>query len=127
MAKGIIVFKDGHKGTLKNENGKEISYFQASSDELGIEINRKVTYNIYTDPTTNERTAFNVQLDRKGKIIIIKDTHKGTIQDDNFGEIEAEIPFAKERGFAAGQEVSYRLVNTAKVYSAVYIVPVPVK
>jgi len=127
MGKGIIVVKEGHKGTLKNDNGNDIPYFQASSDELGIEVNRKVTFDVYVDPVTKEKTAFNVALDRKGKIIVVKDTHKGTIQDDNFGEIEAEIPFAKERGFVAGQEVRYRLVSKDKVYSAVYVDAVPVK
>ncbi len=127
MGKGIIVVKEGHKGTLKNENGNDINYFQVSSDELGIEVNRKVTFDVYIDPVTKEKTAFNVELDRKGKIIVVKDTHKGTIQDDNFGEIEAEIPFAKERGFVAGQEVRYRLVSKDKIYSAVYVDAVPVK
>lgn len=127
MGKGIIVLKDGHKGTLKNDNGNDINYFQASSDELGIEVNRKVTFDVYVDPVTKEKTAFNVALDRKGKIIVLKDTHKGTIQDDNFGEIEAEIPFAKERGFAPGQEVRYRLVTNGRVYSAVYVDLIPVK
>jgi hypothetical protein len=127
MGKGIIVIKEGHKGTLKNDKGNDINYFQASSDELGIEVNRKVTFDVYVDPVTKEKTAFNVALSRKGKIITVKDGHKGTIQDDNFGEIEAEIPFGKERGFAAGQEVRYRLVNNLRVYSAVYVTAIPVK
>jgi hypothetical protein len=125
MGKGIIVLKDGHKGALRNNNGNEIPYFQSSSDELGIEVGRKVVFDVYIDPTSKVKTAFNVELVRKGKIIVVKDGHKGTIQDDNFGEIEAEIPFGKERGFEAGQEVRYRLVTNGRVYSAVYVDLIP--
>lgn len=125
MGKGIIVVKEGHKGTLRNENGKELTYTQQFSTELGIEVGRNVIFDTVIDSSTNERIAYNVELARKGKIITVKDGHKGTIQDDNFGEIEADIPYNKERGLFVGQEVRYRLLFNGRTYVAVYVDPVP--
>lgn len=127
MGKGIITVKDGHKGVLKNDNGKEVPYVQEFSTELGIEVGRKVVFDTVVDPATNKKVAYNVELSRKGKIITVKDGHKGIIEDENFGQIDADLPFAKERELFVGQEVRYRLLKTDKTYTAVYVDPVSEK
>ncbi|MBL7883618.1 MAG: hypothetical protein JNL69_06090 [Bacteroidia bacterium] len=120
MGKGIIVIKDTDRGMLKNENGKELKYVQSNSDLLGLKENAVVRFDVYHNDATKEKTAYNVELQRTG-IIVIKDTDRGMIKDPNFGEIEAVVPFMKERGFEDGATVKYFHLKTDKGVVAVYV------
>lgn len=120
MGKGIIIIKDTDRGMIQNENGKEIPYVQANADLLGLKEKAYVRFDVYYNDTTKEKTAYNVELQRTG-IIIIKDTDRGMINDPNFGEIEAIIPFQKERGIESGATVRYQHLNNGKTVVAVYV------
>jgi cold shock CspA family protein len=117
MGKGtIIIIKDHENGIVENENGKQIPFKQAYMTELALEKGRKVTFDVYEDPTNpKDKTAYNVELQQRGKIIIIKDTESGIISDPNFGDIPFYEPFLKEQGIAEGMEVKYRLIKAEKV------------
>ena len=56
-----------------------------------------VRFDVYTDPTTKEKTAFNVETYRKG-IIVVKETDKGFVQDPNFGQIPLFEPMMNKVG-----------------------------
>lgn len=122
MGKGIIIIKESDRGgKLQNENGKELPYVQDYSTALGLEPKRLVRFDVYFNDVTKEKTAYNVELYKRGKIIIIKDTDRAVIEDPNYGQIEGVIPFAKERGIEIGTEVKYQLIPNEKTVVAVYI------
>ncbi|MCW3070649.1 MAG: hypothetical protein JWO44_539 [Bacteroidetes bacterium] len=107
MAKGKIkVSTDNEHGIVVNENGKEIKYIQPFSKQLGLAPGTVVRFDVYTNPTTQEKTAFNVEIYRKG-IITGKDNDTGMITDANFGEIMAYVPMMKEQGISSGDTVKY--------------------
>jgi predicted small secreted protein len=122
MAKGKIkVSTDNEHGIVVNENNREIKYVQPFSKELGLIAGRTVRFDVYTDPATQEKTAYNVELYRKG-IITGKDNDTGMIADANFGEIMAYVPMMKEQGIATGDTVKYDLLGVDKgVFVAVYV------
>ena len=120
MGKGIIIIKDTDRGMIQLENGKQIPYVQANSDLLNLRAKAAVRFDVYFNDVTKEKTAYNVELQRTG-IIIIKDTDRGMITDANYGQIEAIVPFMKERGIEDGATVRYQHLYNDKVVSAVYV------
>jgi len=119
MGKGIIIIKDTDRGMIQLENGKQIPYVQANSDLLNLKEKAAVRFDVYFNDVTKEKTAYNVELQRTG-IIIIKDTDRGMITDANYGAIEAIVPFMKERGIEDGATVRYQHLNNGKGIVAVY-------
>lgn len=112
MAKGkIIIIKENEKGIVQNDNGHEITFVQPYLTDLGMKVGTVVRFDVYTDPTTGEKTAYNVELYKKG-IIIIKENEKyPTVQDENFGVIPVYEPLLKEQGIVDGSKISYELLN----------------
>ncbi|MCW3102904.1 MAG: hypothetical protein JWO09_1344 [Bacteroidetes bacterium] len=122
MAKGKIkVSTDNEHGIVINENGREIKYIQPCSKQLGLAAGTVVRFDVYTDPTTQEKTALNVELYRKG-IITGKDNDTGMIADANYGDIMAYAPMMKEQGITSGSTVKYDLIKDANGgWIAVYV------
>jgi len=120
MGKGIIIIKDTDRGMIQTDSGKQIPYVQADSDLLNLRAKAAVRFDVYFNDVTKEKTAYNVELQRTG-IIIIKDTDRGMITDANYGQIEAIVPFMKERGIEDGATVRYQHLYNDKVVSAVYV------
>jgi|GEM_PF-2264563 len=122
MAKGKIkVSTDNEHGIVINENGKEIKFIQPFSKQLGLAPGTVVRFDVYTDPNTQEKTAFNVEMYRKG-IITGKDNDTGMIMDANYGEIVAYEPMMKEQGITSGSTVKYDLIQDEKGgWMAVYV------
>lgn len=121
MAKGVIkVVKDNEHGLVTNDNGKDIPFTQPFIKELGLKEGMTVRFDVYTDPTTKEKTAFNVETYRKG-IIVVKETDKGFVQDPNFGQIPLFEPMMKEQGIVDGSTVKYDLITTSLGLTGVYV------
>jgi hypothetical protein len=120
MGKGIIIIKDTDRGMIQTDSGKQIPYVQANSDLLNLKEKSAVRFDVYFNDVTKEKTAYNVELQRTG-IIIIKDTDRGMITDANYGDIDAIVPFMKERGIEDGATVRYQHLNNGKTIVATYV------
>ncbi len=122
MGKGkIIIIKDTANGLIENDNGVQIPFIQTNMPELFLEVGRIVKFDVYQNPDNpKDKTAYNVELQKKGKIIIIKDT-AGELVDPNFGQIPFSAPFPKEQGLFDGAEVKYEIVMNGKIPTAVYV------
>lgn len=123
MGKGIIIIKDNDRGIIENENGKQIPFVQEFMTELFLDKGSKVTFETYENPNNpKDKTGYNVALQQRGKIIIIKDNEHGIVQDPNFGEISFYEPFLKEQGMLEGTEVKYTIIKSEKQgYVAVHL------
>lgn len=123
MGKGIIKVPSGSSsgaGILVNENGKEITYYQPFGKEIGLKEGTVVRFDVYTDPTTKEKTAFNVETYRKG-IIVVKETDKGTINDPNYGTLELFEPMMKQQGIVDGSTVKYDVIQVNGINVGIYV------
>jgi len=121
MPKGkIITSTDNEHGFVENENGKEIPFVQPLCKELGLRVGSVVRFDVYTDPVTKDKTAYNVELYKKG-IITGKDNDTGMIADANFGSIPTIVPLMKSRGIQYGDLVKYEHLQTSNGLVAVYV------